>query len=333
MTKPFQSIRELVAKVRDLLEAPSERTTQENIEIPPVPVFGEAFAEPQSEPSVPLTESEEQPGADEDIDNLYRESIAPESAAFEDAAEDELLGHIGMDDDMIEASPKSGSAAANDEYPGEFAPDGESVEIPLNRDYDPDKKFDWSPDAVVSAPETSGDSALEPPFAFADDDVDGAGNEDEPGGDSGEEPDDTEISGFDTIEMGHVSAAEPEAPHPSELDDDAEILDLDLGPSPVSVASTFVGAELSSYPVADAAPEEEADPSIHETIPYEDGEQPPIQPVESPASPEEFPAELIERIAQKVIERLSDNVVREVARIEVPRVAEKLIREALDGRK
>jgi hypothetical protein len=41
-------------------------------------------------------------------------------------------------------------------------------------------------------------------------------------------------------------------------------------------------------------------------------------------------AELINLIAQRVIERLSDTVIREVAQDAVPQIAEKLIREALE---
>ncbi len=44
----------------------------------------------------------------------------------------------------------------------------------------------------------------------------------------------------------------------------------------------------------------------------------------------ELPAETINLIADKVIERLSDKVIREIAQDAVPRIAEKLIREALD---
>ena len=43
-----------------------------------------------------------------------------------------------------------------------------------------------------------------------------------------------------------------------------------------------------------------------------------------------FPPELVEAVAQRVLERLSDKAVREAAREAVPRIAEKLIREALE---
>lgn len=50
-------------------------------------------------------------------------------------------------------------------------------------------------------------------------------------------------------------------------------------------------------------------------------------------TPENTSAELIELIAERVIERLSDTAVREAAREAVPQIAEKLIREALDADK
>ena len=51
------------------------------------------------------------------------------------------------------------------------------------------------------------------------------------------------------------------------------------------------------------------------------------------ASMQEPSAELIARIADLVIEKLSDRVVREIAREAVPRIAENLIREALEEEK
>jgi CheY-like chemotaxis protein len=73
--------------------------------------------------------------------------------------------------------------------------------------------------------------------------------------------------------------------------------------------------------------------------------QPPIEPSADPAAHEapissakkeqaffanEISEEVIDRIVDRVMEKLSDSVVREVAMREVPRIAEKLMREALD---
>jgi CheY-like chemotaxis protein len=53
--------------------------------------------------------------------------------------------------------------------------------------------------------------------------------------------------------------------------------------------------------------------------------------VEVPASPQpEISDEIIDKIVERVLAKLNDAVVREVAREEVPRVAEKLMREALE---
>lgn len=55
---------------------------------------------------------------------------------------------------------------------------------------------------------------------------------------------------------------------------------------------------------------------------------------DEPQEPSPEPsAELIEMIANRVIEKLSDKAVREIAQEAVPRIAEKLIREALDDDK
>ena len=56
----------------------------------------------------------------------------------------------------------------------------------------------------------------------------------------------------------------------------------------------------------------------------------PVQDETVKASETTFPPALIEAIAQRVMDRLSEKAVREAAREAVPRIAEKLIREALD---
>lgn len=58
----------------------------------------------------------------------------------------------------------------------------------------------------------------------------------------------------------------------------------------------------------------------------------PIPPAEDeqPSFANEISDEVIDRIVDRVMEKLSDSVVREVAMREVPRIAEKLMREALD---
>ena len=79
------------------------------------------------------------------------------------------------------------------------------------------------------------------------------------------------------------------------------------------------------------------DPSIHDSQ-ADTGEFPsPFSEHAADFVPNPGPAavepteEIIERIARRVMERLSDRVVRDVAQEAVPRIAEKLIREALEA--
>jgi CheY-like chemotaxis protein len=343
MTKPFQSIRELVAKVRDLLGSREELAASESPEPLPVPVFGEAFFE--SSPHV-QGDGDSQPAGvpEDDIDHLYRESFGPEEATsglattephFErKSADEDYLGHVGMDDDMIEASPR---------MPASFSDDIEPVSIPLRDNYDPDTKFDWSPDALVSDPEPEPPQqpAFEPRFVFTNDEP--APVPDNSNGQATEsEPSDLGINGMDTLEMDPADLHTADEHGADDPDDDSEILDLDIGPSisqrheDTSLSeSTEVAQPVEKERNVEFLPEfdDEPDPAIHDTIPYAVGEQPPILDPEEVVIPDAFPPELVDKIAQRVIEKLSDSVVREIARIEVPRVAEKLIREALDGRK
>lgn len=373
MTKPFQSIRELVTKVRDLLDARDGTTSAIAEGAPPVPVFGEAFRDIAGDEEVNEPTAEE---PEDDIDHLYRESFAPERAPEQSglADDEEFLGDVGMDDDMIVASHQAPEPEAEAESPVPGA-----ISIPLVENYDPDKKFDWSSEELVtdsgSEPESAQTSGFEPRFVFADDDeferetaeselhsADAVETDQAP-----EDRDQPEIAGMDTIEMdrGDLHAQEQESVELSE--EESEILDLDLdldldaqGPAVVEPGASVVPyeperpVETPSEQEAEISPElgegdeyehsapdqpadetdEEPDPAIHDTIPYGIGEQPPIEAHEPAAEiSTEFPPEVIESIVQKVLERLSDSVVREVARIEVPRVAEKLIREALDGKR
>ncbi len=69
-----------------------------------------------------------------------------------------------------------------------------------------------------------------------------------------------------------------------------------------------------------------------ETVEISSLEKEPV--VQTVVGPEEPSPDLIALIAQRVVERLSDKVIREVAQTAVPAIAEKLIREALeDGKK
>ena len=133
LTKPFHSIRDLVARVWDLLGRRNERPDAGIVELS------------LSHETVPELQ---------DIDSLYRNSLPGTSKPEEYDAIDDLLGGPGMDDEMIEAS-----------YPGPvFYDETETVQSGERA-----KEFDWSPESLVT--ESTAESmkpAFEPRFVFDD---------------------------------------------------------------------------------------------------------------------------------------------------------------------
>jgi len=330
LTKPFHSIRDLVARVWEMLGREIEAAKPAvDEEIPPVPTFGDEFSE-----DVPVTD---QPESD-DIEDLYRSSFAETAEMGELDTVDDLLGDTGMDDEMIETNHVSSSSE-----PG-FAD--------ISKDDQPNgeiKEFDWSPESLVASDEEEEKPAFEPKFSFdesennasqigaSEPNIAEAVAEDEEmlwlaetASESETVPSD--VGSMETIEIGHdsdllgtLSFEPPERPK-TPADDDVQLFeDIDF------TKPSHPAAELEANVDDETKIVDEVDPAIHDTIPYEPGEQPPVAAVEP--EPEYFSPELIERVAQRVIERLSDSVVREVAKEEVPRIAEKLIREALEHEK
>ena len=114
LTKPFQSIRDLVTRVSDLLNA----------------------AAGQSTPNEPVTPAAS-PTAD--IDNLYLSSVSETIEPDEFEKIDEMFGDAGLDDELIETTYPDGDIDEEiDPLTAEAKPDQEM------------KSFDWSADAKIS---------------------------------------------------------------------------------------------------------------------------------------------------------------------------------------
>lgn len=89
-------------------------------------------------------------------------------------------------------------------------------------------------------------------------------------------------------------------------------------------------------PARDAEPPKTERPApkfVFEDTP--DSSEPPIvptaPPIPTPELIQDLSPELVDRIAKVVVDRLSDRIIREVAQDAVPKIAEKLMREALDA--
>ncbi|MBK6751735.1 MAG: response regulator [Acidobacteria bacterium] len=290
-TKPFQSIRELVEKVTDLLDANAFETA-----------------------SVPETE---------DIDDLYKDSFAEtlEIPANETAYEIELI-RIEDDEepDHLDAEP----AAFNELLPervtiSDFGFEGvDNVDTPLDLERVADEESLES--FMIESP------AAADPFAVPVD-LGDASLDDEMIETSRPDEARHDLHYSDTIEFEPVLAAsvsEPAAdPFASPVTTDDTMGKYNWADDAEGVVERSPVADTDStllkIEFADADHIDEPDNS--ESDPQEPGAAAEPAPRADAISPE-----LIEMIAQRVIDKLSDKVVREVALEAVPRITQNMIR-------
>lgn len=295
MTKPFQSIRQLVGKVTSLLEHP-EDSNHAAVETP-TPQFEES---PQSLDTQPLTEPVKE---NEDIDDLYTQSFAKTVELPESYRSDLVLGDSGMDDDMIETS--------------HVAPATQNAEIrdfeiePVEPQYDLAETLpDVQADAFeIPADESIPDQDTLPVLEFRAPDL-----EERPK--TGVETQEYEFSFDPTAEQidnekGFDIQPEPE-PEPA------------LEPEIVAAAVDF---EPMAQPAIDEAepleiPATVDSPKFHEAV--ED-----IVTFDDEPRSQNMSPEFIDAVARKVIEKISENVIRQIAWQVVPQVAESVIREKI----
>jgi CheY-like chemotaxis protein len=311
LTKPFHSIRDLVARVWDLL---GRETSVE---------------EPAAASATPSADVA-------DIEHLYDSSFANTAEIEEFDTVDDLLGDAGMDDELIEASAPTynGSEARGDDPSTHEGPAGA-------------KEFDWSPEALVvekeyresdmSTDEYDGFDDISLHETVADDQ---AGREWRPDNGSSivldpvtHEPAREAVTSSDDEaaagETEETPAPETLVPDPGAIEySTAETPDDELETESVSIESQDSSEAELAATEPDEAPIYAGNSPFEETVEKTSSELPP-QSVEEGTVDEPSP-ELISLIAQRVIDHLSDNVVRDIAKEAVPRIAEKLIREALD---
>lgn len=182
LTKPFHSIRDLVARVTDLLgngASPAAASAPESVE------HGFEFSPSGSD--IPMTRDAD------DIDNLYNQSFAETVEIDEYDTVDDMLGDPALDDEMIETTYPAGQELNGPGWSVQTAASGETT-----------TNFDWTPGSVVA--DTSLDetveSAFEPKFVFDDSDEELAI--------------DDAVSDLDA-EPEHCGAAEPESESEAEV--------------------------------------------------------------------------------------------------------------------
>lgn len=312
LTKPFHSIRDLVARVRELLAPQAAAAAAGGAEQAAIDQFtADAFAE-----KVDGVDDGRPSPETEDIENLYRNSFANTVEIDEYDTVDDVLGDTALDDEMIEATfpTEAFKRDISSDIPDAYQPD--TVEM--------SKEFDWSPESVVTeaaVPEAES-KAFEPKFVFED----AIQEDDVPGPIEPMAVERIQDEPFLAGDTGSADAPIGEGEERPETDGDlhTQIVPGD-GPSIETPAAEPAAIEqpletLEEQPEPEVWPDVEGDQQDGGTAVH---------------SALEITPDLVDKIAEKVMERLSDHVIREVALEAVPRIAEKLIREALEtsGRK
>ncbi len=155
LTKPFHSIRDLVARVSDLLGMgdPPMAVGPETGDIEEL--YSNSFAE-----TVPIQDYDTEEDLFEDLsgDEGLTESAAPVDTA--DQNEVDPFGDAGLDDEMIETIHPGGPAEEN----------GDAELVPVVEPAEPVRDFDWSPAAKIGEEPISepAEADFEPRFVFAD---------------------------------------------------------------------------------------------------------------------------------------------------------------------
>ncbi len=332
-TKPFQSIRELVAKVRDLLDTKAFDSAilaeTEDID----GLYKDSFAdtlEIEGNKTVPEI----------GYDGMEAEISAVQAAAIENEKEfpENLtvadLGYEGMDDEILEHQPdaKHETEPAADLSVADLGFVGMADEMPQ---FEVLEKGDALNERVAGAD-------VNDPF-YAPIDLGDAGLDDEmiettrPGEES-DSADDAAVMNSEeasTFEPTQTYADGPKIdPFETPITTDDTITKFNWTDEAVEVVNEPAAEQTFSESPATPLRIEFADTDEESTdkpaIEVSDEAEIAVGDL-SLATKTVYSPELIELIAQRVIEHLSDKVIREVAMEVVPKITEDMIREALEN--
>lgn len=316
LTKPFQSIRQLVTKVSTLLDQ-APVSSAENLP---------AQVEENEPGHFPVEETLSAAGAleeNEDIDDLYRQSFTKTAELPQSFRHDLVLGDAGMDDDMIETSHVETPAAREFElHPIEdTAPSagsatsgpGDAFEIPADETANEEQMMpERSTDAFEMIDEGSpSDADILPTFQYEHSEPEGA--------------------------SGHYDNASYEEPVLSYEDQS----DLEKGFELQTGSEAEIVAQSVPFEVGTADRVDEIDPldipstggialsgdaNAEDIVTLDD-----LPPTDDMARKNDISPEFVEAVARKVIEKISENVIRQIAWQVVPQVAESVLREKTGG--
>jgi CheY-like chemotaxis protein len=292
LTKPFQSIRQLVSTVSELIKSSDDRKSH----------FAESSAPVEFEGPVERREPADHDGENEDIDVLYRQSFHETVELPRNATPTYTdLTDTGMDDELIETQD-AGSLSDHNEPLEAFSaadPDGLSLADTFDSGVDGSNPFDVAEDAARfenTAPQES-----QP----AENDFDAT------------QP--LETSNFEPAQPEYSSPPQNEGPPP---DDEQILTGLDAFQNHLPPAETHQSAdsheEIPMLPdpesnVLDLPPTQPDEPDAPSPTPTAD--------LPSSTSPKpEFSDEVIEVLADRVAERIAQTLARHLAQQVVPEV-------------
>ncbi len=335
LTKPFQSIRQLVTKVSDLLN--SSAGGEEN---PPDTAAAVNSFDDTLRMDKPLPESEE-------------------------------LGDAGMDDDMIQAN-QVGAAAYDESYKFESQPETESENYgktqPLSAEelseinsYQNQEPTDLSNQSIYGFTGESDNRGQD----YADDETDSTETQDFSAGESefssqSDEPQPTPVPEFASVlELDEMNLLElPPRQSFSPNVPATPVFEDNFAPPAEPIEDTYETQQEETSDVADEISPEEASDSEDETPQPENfdavedtppenfeeteetsvGETNEAETIEAEPAPEEtavsaeplqmanLSPEIIDAIAAKVVEKISDKVIREIAWEVVPQMTDLIVK-------
>lgn len=356
-TKPFQSIRDLVEKVTDLLDTnafePVSAPETEDIDDLYKSSFADTLKIPANETAADIQlfrieddtepiENEIEPAADNESLDVYPANLTVTDLGYEGV--DDEVAIYSIEDVSGAQAVEAGIEAEMDKVDQTFPQnltvadlgfEGMDDEIPehfLERvaDEEEEEQNDGTPSEVTAAadpfsmPVDLGDASM-------DDEMIETTRPDEP-----EAADNMHFR--DTIEFEPplvVTSSEPASdPFASPVTTDDTMAKYNWANEAEGVveqtSTTDANSTLLKIEFADTEHEESdvaGEPEASE-IEQDEPDETPVADVAPRA--DSISQELIEMIAQRVIDKLSDKIVREVALEAVPRITENMIREALD---
>jgi len=342
LTKPFQSIRQLVSKVGSLLggkSAADDDSPTKDLEHP-----AEAHSESESE-EARQSMSQTAPLNQQPWAGMEDRGAAPRSDAFTDP---------GLDDRMIEATPaveynmhRTVSSQQRPTMPL-TATDLEEAGINLNqtspeRNFNQTSPINMQETLRMPEPEQEGRNIFEESMApagnastsspskladaaAADDALLDLGEMDAPR--SAAEADDFILDIWDDA-PAHAPTATASAPAVETTEASQAVDEEDAVEAPAAVAE-FVEAE-----VIEAEPVLEAEPLIEEMRAHEEETAAPLmaEPQTGRITLEQLSPEVIDAIARRAVEQLSERVVEQIAWEVVPQLAELMIKRRLEEEK